>query len=96
VLYNDPVLTARMLPSLRTVAGEANVREIPLITAGEDFAFFAQKVPAFYFFVGVTPRGIDPATAPANHSPLFHLDEAALPLATRAFTRLALDYLAKQ
>jgi amidohydrolase len=93
VLYNDPVLTARMLPSLRTVAGEANVREIPLITAGEDFAFFAQKVPAFYFFVGVTPRGIDPATAPANHSPLFHLDEAALPLATRAFTRLAVDYL---
>jgi amidohydrolase len=95
VLYNDPALTARMLPSLRQVAGDANVREIPVITAGEDFAFFAQKIPAFYFFVGVTPPGTDPATAPANHSPLFYLDEAALPLATRAFTQLAVDYLSK-
>jgi amidohydrolase len=95
VLYNDPALTARVLPSLRQVAGEANVREVPVITAGEDFAFFAQKYPAFYFFVGVTPRGTDPAAAPANHSPLFYLDEAALPLATRAFTRLAVDYLSK-
>jgi amidohydrolase len=84
-----------VLPSLRQVAGEANVREVPVITAGEDFAFFAQKYPAFYFFVGVTPRGTDPAAAPANHSPLFYLDEAALPLATRAFTRLAVDYLSK-
>jgi amidohydrolase len=96
VLYNDPALTARVLPTLRRVAGEANVREIAPITAGEDFAFFAQKVPSFYFFVGVTPQGTDPAAAPANHSPLFYLDEAALPLATRAFSQLAVDYLSKQ
>ncbi|HEX6398649.1 MAG TPA: amidohydrolase [Steroidobacteraceae bacterium] len=96
VLNNDPGLTARMLPTLRKVAGEANVREIPLITAGEDFAFFSQKVPGFYFFVGVTPRGKDVTMVPANHSPLFYLDEAALPLATRAFTQLAIDYLSQQ
>jgi len=93
VNYNEPALTARMLPSLRKVAGAANVREIALITAGEDYAYFAQKVPSFYFFVGVTPTGIDPATAPANHSPLFYLDEAALPLATRAMLQVTLDYL---
>jgi amidohydrolase len=93
VLYNDPALTTRVLPSLRKVAGEGNVGEISLITAGEDFAFFAQQVPSFYFFVGVTPQGTDPATAPANHSPLFYLDEKALPLATRAIAQVALDYL---
>ncbi|HET9864364.1 MAG TPA: amidohydrolase [Steroidobacteraceae bacterium] len=93
VLYNDPKLTARVLPSLRKVAGDRNVGEISLITAGEDFAFFAQEVPSFYFFVGVTPPGTDPASAPANHSPLFYLDEKALPLATRAITQVALDYL---
>jgi len=93
VNYNEPALTARMLPSLRKVAGAANVREIALITAGEDYAYFAQKVPSFYFFVGVTPAGTDPATAPANHSPLFYLDEAALPLATRALLQVTLDYL---
>jgi amidohydrolase len=32
-------------------------------------------------------------TAPANHSPLFYLDEAALPLATRAIATVAVDYL---
>jgi amidohydrolase len=40
-------------------------------------------------------NGSDASTAPANHSPLFHLDERALPLATRACTQLALDYLTR-
>jgi amidohydrolase len=96
VLNNDAALTARTLPTLRRVAGEANVREIALITAGEDFAFFSQQVPGFYFFVGVTPPGTDVIAAPSNHSPLFYLDEAALPLATRALAEVAVDYLKRQ
>jgi amidohydrolase len=95
VTYNDPELTARVLPSLRKVAGEANVKEIPLITGAEDFAYFAQAVPSVFFFVGVTPKGTDPATAPANHSPLFYIDETAIPLATRALAQIAIDYLGK-
>jgi amidohydrolase len=93
VTYNDPELTARVLPSLRKVAGAANVREMPLITAAEDFAYFGQKVPSFFYMVGVTPKGTDVVAAPANHSPLFYLDEAALPLASRAITQVAVDYL---
>jgi amidohydrolase len=95
VTYNDPALTARVLPSLRRVAGAANVREIPLITAGEDFAYFGEKIPSFFFMVGSTPRGTDVVTAPANHSPLFYLDESALPLATRAMIAVTTDYLLK-
>jgi amidohydrolase len=94
VTYNNPDLTARMLPSLRRAAGEAVVREVPLVTGAEDFAYFAETVPSFYFFVGVTPQGTDVTKAAANHSPLFYLDEAALPIATRALTQLAVDYLA--
>ena len=82
-----------MLPSLKKVAGEDNVREIPLITGAEDFAYFGQAVPSFFFMVGVTPRGTDVLSAPANHSPLFYLDEAALPIAIRAMTAVATDYL---
>jgi amidohydrolase len=93
VTYNDPGLTTRMLPTLRRVAGEENVKEIPLITGSEDFAYFAQAVPSLFFMVGVTPKGTDVTQAPANHSPLFYLDEAALPLATRALAELAIDYL---
>ncbi len=95
VTYNDPKLTAKVLPSLRAAAGEANVQEIPLITGAEDFAYFAQAVPSFFFMVGVTPAGTNVVDAPANHSPLFYLDETALPLATRALTAVAVDYLTK-
>ncbi len=96
VTYNNPELTARLLPSLRKVAGAANVKEIPFITASEDFAYYGQKIPSFFFMVGSTPKGVDVLTAPANHSPLFYLDEASIPLATRAFTAVAVDYLTKR
>jgi amidohydrolase len=92
VVRNDPELTRRVLPSLQRVAGEANVRTVPLVTGAEDFAFFAEKVPSFFFFVGVTPRA-QLLTAASNHSPLFYVDEAAIPTAARAMANVALDYL---
>lgn len=93
VVRNDPALTERVLPSLRRVAGVANVRPVPLVTGAEDFAFFGQKVPSFFYFVGVTPRDQNMLTAASNHSPLFFVDEAAIPMASRTFANLALDYL---
>lgn len=93
VVRNDPALTERVLPSLRRVAGAANVRPIPLITGSEDFAFFAERVPSFFFSVGVTPREQNLLTAASNHSPLFYVDETAIPLAARSFANIALDYL---
>ena len=93
VVRNDPALTERVLPSLRRAAGAANVRAVPLVTGAEDFAFFAEKVPSFFFFVGVTPRDQNMLTAASNHSPLFYVDETAIPIASRAFGQLALDYL---
>ncbi len=47
-------------------------------------AYFADEVPGFYFFVGSTAKGVDGETAPSNHSPKFHLDEAALPIGVNA------------
>ncbi len=91
-LVNDPELTARMLPSLKKVAG-AGVVEMDLLTISEDFSFFSNEVPGFYFFVGSTPKGVDAQTAPSNHSPKFFLDESSLPLATRALLQVSVDYL---
>ena len=93
VTVNDPALTARMLPSLKAVAGEANVVEPPLQMGAEDYSYFAQQVPSMYFFVGATAKGIDPATAPSNHSPQFNMDESALDLGLRAMLQVTLDYL---
>jgi metal-dependent amidase/aminoacylase/carboxypeptidase family protein len=93
VLVNDPALTQRMLPTLKAVAGDAHVVMLPLITASEDFAFFAQKVPGMYINIGITPLDKDPATAPPNHSPLFYVDETGLPTGVRVMAQLAVDYL---
>ncbi|OEZ00146.1 MULTISPECIES: M20 family metallopeptidase [Stenotrophomonas] len=90
---NDPALTARMLPSLQAVVGEANVYEPPLQMGAEDFSLYAQQVPGMFFFVGATSEGIDPATAPANHSPKFLLDEKALDVGLRALLQVSLDFL---
>jgi len=92
VTVNNPALTARVLPSLKKVAG-AEVVEMTLTTGAEDFAYFAKEVPGFFFFVGSTPKGVDASTAPSNHSPQFFLDESALPLGTRALLQISMDYL---
>lgn len=90
---NDVALTTRMLPSLQAVVGESNVYEPPLQMGAEDFSMFAREVPGMFFFVGATAEGIDPATAPANHSPAFLLDEKALDVGLRAMLQVSLDYL---
>ena len=93
VLVNDPELTKRMLPTLERVAGAGKVREIPFVTASEDFAVFAARVPSLYFFVGSTPQGQDASKAPSNHSPSFYVDESSLQTGVKALLGLTVDYL---
>jgi amidohydrolase len=93
VTVNHQALTRRMLPSLQRAA-DGKAREVPLTTGAEDFSYYAQRVPGLFFFIGVTPAGTDPRAAPTNHSDLFFLDEASLPIGVRALTSLAIDFLA--
>lgn len=93
VTVNDPALSARMRPSLERAVGKANVIDVDLNMGAEDFAYYAQQTPGFFFFVGATPKGQDPNTAPSNHSPEFFLDESALAVGTRALLQVSLDYL---
>jgi amidohydrolase len=93
VTRNDPALTERMAPTLARVAGADNVSVGPLTGTAEDFSYFQQQVPGMFFFLGVTPRGQDPAKVAANHSPLFFADESALPVGVKVMTNLVLDYL---
>ena len=93
VTVNDPVLTAAMLPTLQRVAGEASVNLVPKGTGAEDFSFYQRLVPGLFFFVGITPPGVDPAQAAPNHSPRFFVDEAGLLLGVRSLAHLAVDWL---
>jgi amidohydrolase len=95
VNYNDPALTARVRASLEKALGKDHVQEAERWTASEDFPYFSlgAKAPSVYFFVGATPAGTDPATAPTNHSPKFFLDEGALGVGAVAMLQASLDYL---
>lgn len=95
VTVNHPELTAAALPTLGRVAGPG-LKAIDKVTGSEDFSFFQRVVPGFFFFVGVTPEGRDPATVAPNHSPRFYADEAALLLGVRALAQLAADFLHTQ
>ena len=74
-------------------AARGKVIEIPPITGAEDFSHFAEHAPTLFFFVGVTPPDQDMNAVATNHSPFFYLDEAALPLGTRAMLEVALEAL---
>jgi amidohydrolase len=93
VTYNDPELTAMMLPSLKAAAGAENVTLRKAITGAEDFSFYQQRIPGFYFFLGGMPKGTKPEEAAPHHSPDFYIDESALKLGVRALSYLVLDYM---
>ena len=95
ITYNDPELTDMMLPSLKEVVGEENVKLVKAITGAEDFSFFQQQIPGLYFFLGGLPKGKRAEEAAPHHSPDFYIDESGLKLGLRALSYLALDYMEK-
>ncbi len=92
VTSNDVALTQRMLPSLARVAEHGRLLLSQRSLAAEDFSYFAREVPGLFFWVGVTPPDEDPHTAPANHSPRFHVDESGLLPGLRGTLHLVADF----
>jgi amidohydrolase len=93
VVVNDPILTARMLPTLVRVAGAEKVKERQPVFGSEDFSFYQQEIPGLFFFLGVTPEAMKVEDAASNHSPKFIADDKALRTGVRAMANLAVDYL---
>ena len=93
VTYNDPALTEKMVASLEKAAGKENVMRINAVTGAEDFAFFQQKVPGLFFFVGAMMPDQDPNTVPAHHTPDFMIDERGMIVGLKAMLNVTLDYM---
>ncbi len=96
VMVNDAELTKATLPSLEAVVGKENLVEMDLVTGAEDFAYFSNKVPGFFYFLGSTPNGSDAKTAPSNHSPLYFADESSLKVGVQTLLQATLDYMARR
>jgi amidohydrolase len=91
VTFNDPVLTAQMVPTLERVLGKGKLLLMAPQTGSEDFSYFQEKIPGLYFFLGITPEG---GKVVPMHSPDLYVDEKALMIGVRAMSNLAVDYLA--
>lgn len=87
---NDPELAAWARPVLARAVGESNVIVSPPTMGGEDFAYFANEVPGFYFRLGTLAPG---TTSGGLHTPDFRADDAAVPVGIKAMARLVAEYL---
>ena len=92
VTYNTPALVERMVPSLYKAAGKDNVVPGEWVTGAEDFSYFGEKAPAFYFTVGGMPAGKDEKTAAPHHTPDFFIDDSRLDVGVKAFANIVFDY----
>ena len=93
VTFNNEKLTTAMLPTLQKAVGSENVEVSLPNTGAEDFAFFAEKVPGLFFFIGGMPKGKDKSTAGQHHTPSFIIDDSAFKTGVKAMCHLVFDYM---
>ena len=87
---NDLELTRQMAPTLAKVVGEDQVDVLEPTMGGEDFAYFANEVPGFFFRLGMVKPG---TVSGGHHTPTFLADDGSVPVGMRAMSSLLLDYL---
>ena len=89
---NDTLLARRSRPTMERVLGRGNVVDIPPVTGGEDFSYFANTVPGFFYRLGTTKPG---TVSGGHHTPTFRADDASIPVGMRVMSALLLDYLSQ-
>lgn len=91
ITYNDIALVKQMLPTIQRVAGTTKVQIMKATTGGEDFSYFQEVVPGFYFFLG----GMTPGNKESfpHHTPDFKIDDAGMLLGVKTLTEMSLDFL---
>jgi amidohydrolase len=91
-LVNDSGMTQRAQSSATQLLGAEACRTVETAEmGGEDFAYFARKIPSTMFRLGV--RNDEKGWNNSLHSPVFVMDEDALPIGAAALAKIAMDYL---
>ena len=86
-LLNDPAVTAVARHVAAMIVGESRVVAAEPLTGSDDVAYFFQKVPGCYAFVGSAKPEWSPA--PASHNAKFDIDESALEIGADFLVRAA-------
>jgi amidohydrolase len=94
VTVNNAAEVAHAEQVVTATLGEG--RYVPQVNpepGSEDFSYVLEQVPGAFLFLGACPDGVDPATAPTNHSAEAVFDDAALADGTALYAALALSRL---
>jgi amidohydrolase len=89
-LYNNPTLTKATRNLAQEYLGEENVLDIDMRMTAEDFAYFAQKIPACYFRLGTKKESCEITNL---HTSNFDIDENSMQDAIGLMTYLAIENL---
>lgn len=95
ITFNNVALTEKMVPTLESVAGKDNVSLTAAATGAEDFAFYQEKVPGLFFFLGGAPKGKPVGETAPHHTPDFYIDEGGFVLGMKSMASLVVDYMDK-
>lgn len=95
VTVNDDAEFAFASQAIAAVLGESRFVTAPNpLTGAEDFSYVLAQVPGAFIMLGACPAGVDPATAPFNHSAEAAFDDAVLADGSALYAELALRRLA--
>jgi amidohydrolase len=84
---NDPIMTGIARDVAAQIVGADHVIEPDPLTGSDDVAYFWQKVPGCYAFVGSARPEWSPA--PAHHNAKFDIDESAMEIGADLLVRAA-------
>ncbi|MCG3180398.1 MAG: putative hydrolase YxeP [Phycisphaerae bacterium] len=91
VTVNDPRMTELVAATARELVGAENFHDDePPSMGGEDFAYYLERVPGCFFFIGACPAGAD--RWPALHTPQYNFADDALRVGMRMFCGLVERY----
>jgi hippurate hydrolase len=95
VTVNEPGYAGFATQVAADLLGAEAVRQMPAPVMGaEDFSYVLQRVPGVMAMLGACPTGLDPRTAPPNHSNRVTFDEACMATGIALHAAVALRHLA--
>ncbi|KAL6585122.1 IAA-amino acid hydrolase ILR1-like 4 [Orobanche minor] len=88
---NDFVLHKLFEKVAVDMLGADKVKDMRPLMGSEDFSFFQEKIPGYFFFLGMKDETLENPAMP--HSPYFRIDEGGLPYGAALHASLVVRYL---
>lgn len=92
-LYNHPDVITKVVSILQHME-DSDIKEVleyPFFSGSEDFAYYLEKIPGCFLFIGCKPKGVEKPYY--NHHPKFDIDEDCMLVAAKAMGEIVFMYL---